>query len=167
MDPVTIGLMAAGTVVSIYGTLKSAKDEKRHRKLQAQLAEQEASEILLRNEINSKIMYRDMGLLLGKQRTAIAGAGMDVGGVTAMELANEVMISTTMSVNNMTREAQFNAAFTRAGGASQLAAGDAAMKSARYQALGTLITGGAGAYKEGMMGNTKKPTVTNPDDYAR
>lgn len=148
-----LALMAIGTGVSIYGTMKAAKDEKRYRKLQAQLANQEADEILLRNEINNRLLYRESKQLLGKQQVAIAGSGRSVGGMTSLELADQVMQNTALSVALQTREAQFNAAFKRAGGESQLEAGEAAMKAAKYKAFGTLVTAGVSSYTQGLLPN--------------
>lgn len=126
---------------------------------------------MLRNEMNNKLVWRETGQLLGQQKVSFAGSGVDVGSMSALELASETTKLAAEQVARQTREAKYEAAVTGTEAQMSLFSGEAAYKASKWQALGTLLGGAGRSYAIGATPRgTTEETKARPDtrrDYNR
>ena len=138
------GLGFIGSGISAYGTYRAGQDQQRINEWNANVAELQATDAVLRGneaETRSRIETRS---LLGAQRASLAGQGVQVGDagssgdqvqIDAQRIGEEDALTIR---NNAAREAWG----FKVGASSERMQGDSAMRRGRLQAIGTLIGAG-------------------------
>lgn len=157
MSLVAAGLIAGGAVIGAYGQLKAGKNARAYFRMQAEFLKQREKEIMLRNEMNNKLVWRETAMLLGEQKVAIAGSGIDVGSMSALEIANQTTKLAAEQVARQTREARYEAQMTGIEAQMSIFSGESQYRAAKWQALGTLLGGAGQMYA---VGATPRSTGT-------
>ena len=150
-----IGYGASGAVnvgAAIYGAQqqwKAGAYNKAMGEYDAQQLDQLARDAIDRGETEASRIGIDGKRLVGSQRAAIAGQGIDVSSGTAQALQLDTLTQTERDMKTARLNAMAEAKGLRAKATSTRIQGRMAKESAGDQATGTLLTGGAQAINAG------------------
>jgi hypothetical protein len=155
--PLFIGLLAGGTGLDVFGKVKSGNAAKKAANeagaledYNAQVAEGQAQDATLRGELDAQRQQQATRGVIGSQRAGFAGAGVDVGVGSAVDVQADAAFLGELDVQtireNARREAlgfrQEKERATRRGRYAR-ASGQAAQTASRFEAAGSVLGGAA------------------------
>lgn len=139
---VTAGVQLLGGALEFFGNRKARKAQAQAMRRQAALRDMESKEILERAAINIKSVREDTRRLIGEQRSTFAAAGLKMEG-SPLDVATSTLNRAEEQIENMQREAEFDAKMVRLGASADRALAGATERAGRYQDFGTVLTSGA------------------------
>lgn len=140
-----IVLMAAGTALSIWGIHEQSQAQARAARLDANLRDKQAKEVIERAQLNVTALLQNEGHLVGTQVSQFAKSGIDVGGQAPLLVQAFTIQNSRRQIYNTLREAQFRANMIRAGASSQRDLAKDIIRSGQLSMFGTLFSR-AGSY---------------------
>ena len=156
-EPVTMSLLAAGTLFSAYGTYQQGQAAQDAARYNAQMAEYAAQDAERRGEEDALAVRRKAASLKSSQRVDLGGRGIVKKKSTAQDLQDQTDFFGEQDVATARYNARTQAWSARAGGKLARAEGNAAAHQGLLGAGGTLLQGA------GMVSSkwsTKKPSGT-------
>lgn len=140
MGPAVIGLLAAGTALSVYSQIKQADDQAEQARRSAALRDQEANEILARAAINEKYLQKQGDQFLTSQIEAYAKAGVTISG-SPLQVLEQTKSDFTEQKMLLQRDAEYRANLQRAGAQDLRGAAEQIRQGGYLSAFGTLLGG--------------------------
>jgi len=155
MSKAVFAMMAAGTVVSAYSAYQQGKMQRDLNNYNAQIAENNKILAEQKYALDLKEHQKRYRHLLGKQRVSYAKSGVAIEG-SAIDIIEEGALASAWEIQKM----KYNKDVTKAGytAAAQRSrfVGESAYYTAKWNAAGTLLTGGTQTYnygkEEGLFG---------------
>lgn len=119
-EPVTMSLLAAGTLFSAYGTYQQGQAAQDAARYNAQMAEYAAQDAERRGEEDALAVRRKAASLKSSQRVDLASRGLDIGYGTAQDLQDQTDFFGEQDVATARYNARTQAWSARAGGSSRV-----------------------------------------------
>ena len=145
-DPLT-GFAAAGVAISAFGLYAGGQARKDAAATSARAAEQQAKAANLKAKIEIRNLRRGQGQLRQTQIAGASAGGFDVGGSAGLAV-QETEHLTELDVEAIKQESRFAASYLQQQAANLRATGARAETAANIATFGTLLTGGAQAFRE-------------------
>lgn len=157
-DPLTMGLMAAGTGMSVLGSIQQGQDAKRWGKYQQKQARADAFAQIGSARVEQQKIREATSQQRSSATAAIAGSGVVVGDGTASDIEKRITERGRWDEEMTMYNAQDMANRILAEGQGARIQGDQKAQASYMQGLGSLLGGVAGAYGSG--DKWKAPTQT-------
>lgn len=140
MAAVAAGAAVVGAGVAIYGEIESGQAKANAAKLDAQLKNQQADELMSREANNEQLIQQQSERDQKDYGAAFAGSGREGGGIGGIMTIQK---NTAITIANSQRDAEFKAKMLRAGAniATNLASDE--VNASYITGAGTIITGAA------------------------
>ena len=148
MSKAVFAMMAAGTVVSAYSAYQQGKMQRDLNEYNAQIAENNKVLADQQHAIDFKEHQKRYRRLLGKQRVSYAKSGVAIEG-SAIDVIEEGAIDSAWQVAIMKYNRDVKKAGYAASAQRSRFVGDAAYYAGKWNAAGTLLSGGSATYKYG------------------
>jgi hypothetical protein len=129
-EPITIAAIAASGATQAFSQYQRGEGQASSAQYSANLQRAQAADALQRGETQAGQVRTAGSQLIGENKTAFAGAGVDVGAGSAAAAAGDVRAASELDVGTI----RANAARAAWGHEAQAAQDDYAAKNARYQA---------------------------------
>ena len=81
----SVGSMVVGTGIKAFGQFQDGQDQRKYYNQQAQLAQYQVDDTLVRGEIDEKKMRRQTERTIGSQRVNLAAQGVDINSGSALD----------------------------------------------------------------------------------
>jgi len=148
MSKAVFAMMAAGTVVSAYSAYQQGKMQRDLNEYNAQIAENNKILAEQKYALDLKEHQKRYRKLLGKQRVSYAKSGVAIEG-SAIDVIEEGAIDSAWQVAIMKYNRDVKKAGYTASAQRSRFVGDAAYYAGKWNAAGTLLSGGSKTYKYG------------------
>lgn len=149
---VSAGLQLAGGVYSALAADAAGVYNEAMSEYDAKQLDDQAVDAIARGEDAAQQVGQQGRRVLGTQRAALAGQGIDLSVGTAVDLQAETQEMTARDLRTVRLNAMEEGRGIRAAAATTRAQGRMGGRAARSQAVGTLLTGGAGAISAAAQG---------------
>jgi hypothetical protein len=146
------GLMVGGTIYSALAQDAAGVYNQAMAEYDAKQLDDLAVDAINRGEGDAQRVGLEGKRVLGEQRAAIAGQGIDVGVGTATDIQTQTLEMTARDMRQVRLNAMEEARGIRTQAASTRANGRMGARTATGQAAGTLLTGGAQAISMAAQG---------------
>jgi len=165
VDPVS-AVAIAGTLLSAYGSYKAGKTSKEASERQQALLNRQAEEVMARMYINDDLTKKQGRRLVGAQRVARAGQGIDIGVGSSLDIIEDTIIEINDERLRNMRDAVFEANMIAEGAKLEGEYGRDAYKAGIIGGAGTLLTSGYRMSKAGVFdsfggGASPSPTIAH------
>lgn len=148
MSKAVFAMMAAGTAISAYGAYQQGKMQRDLNEYNAQIAENNKVLADQQHAIDFKEHQKRYRRLLGKQRVSYAKSGVAIEG-SAIDVIEEGAIDSAWQVAIMKYNRDVKKAGYTASAQRSRFVGDSAYYAGKWNAAGSLLTGGTATYKYG------------------
>jgi len=144
---VAAAVAIAGTLLSAYSTYKAGQASKEASLKQQSLLNRQGEEVMARAQINDELLQKQGRQLVGAQRVAIAGSGIDIGAGSSLDIIEDTIIEINDERLRLMRDSVFEANMIAEGAKLE---GDYARDAATAGMIGgagTLLTSGYNIWK--------------------
>ena len=152
-----VATQAVGSLFSAYAQYRAGKTARDRARENAALLRVQAEEELVKGEQGAQEIGKQVNSVIGEQRSAYAGQGVRVDTGSAAIVAEQSMAAAGMDIEKIRLSAckQAESNIRQAGMMER--DGEEAYKAARFNAIGTIVSGGgsaASSYSSATSGNT-------------
>lgn len=141
--PVAIGLSALGSVSQANQARQAGQAANQAAQYNAQVSEAQATDALQRGEANAAQIRGRTRQQIGRQTTALAGAGVDVGSGSALDIISDTAAFGSMDEQTARSNAMREAYGFRTQSQQQRLQGQQARQAGRNQATSSILGGAA------------------------
>lgn len=140
-EPITLGLMAAGTLLKAGGELQAGAENKRIADKNAQMADYAAIDAEKRGSATASLARMKAGKMVSTQRALTGASGMDVSKGSPQQVMDETQAMGELDAQTIKNNAAREAWGYRTQGADFRAQGEAAQKASQFGAASTVLGG--------------------------
>lgn len=143
---VAVGMLAAGTIVNVFGQVKEANDRADAEKQAADLKRIESKEILDRAQINTQELLIESDVFQANQIGGYAAGNVDVTTGSPLIAMEQTHSFYQKQITNLNKEAKFRSEQALRSASSLDDLSGQTRQAGTVRAIGSVLTSGASAY---------------------
>ena len=140
-EAVSMGLMAAGTLMSAYSSIQEGKSAEEQAKYNARMAEIQADDARARGAVEANKVRQDTKRAIATQQTQLAANGVDTASGSSLTLMSDTARAGEIDAKTAEVNAMREAFGYQSQAESYRFSGKAAKQNAYGSAVGSLLTG--------------------------